>query len=309
MKRTFFHAVLGVLTFGMSFGAIAQSSCDFLALDTVEKALPQYSPWKVMSGGVGFCQFEGTHVENGTRTSAVFSMSQTFRSNAKEASDMVLAARAPSAEIYRLEPLVGETVGRGSFVYNLGAPQMRAFSWFAHAGAVVFNGTFMPPGNRINDRDTFAAVNSLVLSAISTTQARSQLANSARECPHFDAALVTKLLGSGPISVQQLGENSCMANAQSGAVLMVSISPGKSADSAAMNASSKSGYACKIDPIPELGSLAMLIYSCREGNPRAEVWFYAKGATVEFSLIPGSEPRAEARALLVQLAKQHFDRR
>jgi len=51
----------------MTAFAHAQESCDFLTLDAVSKALPQYQPWRVAGGSTGRCRFEG---ENRTLTDA-----------------------------------------------------------------------------------------------------------------------------------------------------------------------------------------------------------------------------------------------
>lgn len=127
----------------------------------------------------------------------------------------------------------------------------------------------------------------------------------ARRCSWFDAALVRKLLRSDDATEQVFGSSSCLANAGE-RIVMLAVVESEDAETLAGNMGAMAGGGGKSEPLADLGRSASLQHSCTEGNPRAVVRFVSGARMFEVSLIPGSEPTKDDRALLIELAKYTY---
>lgn len=123
----------------------------------------------------------------------------------------------------------------------------------------------------------------------------------AEKCPYFDMALIKQLLQSDDLSIAVPGPDSCIVSADSSAV-MISVTRGtNNAAQAIGNMLKDSG--CTVEPLPRLGKPSGITYACKSGNPRAQILFMAKGGMFDLSFVPTTEPTAEQRAALVELAE------
>lgn len=298
---------LVVCATAMTAFAHAQESCDFLTLDAVSKALPQYQPWRVASGGTGRCRFEGeNHVKGrggATMTTVIFNVTQQFKASPKEAADFVRGLKGEMAKDYDLGVFPG--VGAESFFYTNASQASNALWWFTHAGKVVVSGMYVPPGNRALTDAEQSAVRSLVAAVLSASN-QPGMAERAGQCPHFDMALIKKLISPKGLKVRQFGNDSCMANNGVNAVVMFSRIGFENETTGSQLAEAKANSPCKSEKLPEFGPFGLLMHSCAAGNPHVEVFFVKGHSAYEFSVIPGKEPTVQQRADLIALARRSF---
>jgi hypothetical protein len=97
----------------------------------------------------------------------------------------------------------------------------------------------------------------------------------------------------------------CIASV-GGAVAMVGVVESAQAAEAAGNMMKSNG--CKVDPLPQFGSVAGISHHCTAGNPRAQVLVAEGGRMVDYSIVLGKEPTPQQRALLVQLVAYALSR-
>ena len=287
--------------------ASAQEACDFLSPDAVDKALPQYQPWRVAGGGTGMCRFEGEHrVSDGRSVSiynAILNLTQQFQATPKEATAFVRDLKAEMGKSYRLRAFPG--MGSESFLYSAESVEQNALWWFAHSGKVVMSGMFVPPGNRPMTGDEESAVKALVTQATAGSS-KPGMAERAGQCPHLDMALVRKLISAKGLKVQQFGNDSCMANDAANSVVLFTRIRFDDAVAGSQFAESKANSACKSEQLADFGPHGFLVHSCAAGNPRAEVFFVQDLSAYELTVLPGKEPTAQQRADLIALAKRSF---
>ena len=302
-RKAFFVCAMAMTAF-----AHAQESCDFLTLDAVSKALPQYQPWRVAGGSTGRCRFEGENhrQEHGgaTTTPVIFNVTQQFQSSPQKAVHFVRGVKAEIAKRYDLSAFPG--VGAESFFYTGGSQDTNALWWFTHTGKAVVSGMYVPPGNRTLTDAEQSAVKSLVAEALSASN-RPGMAEQAGQCPHFDRALIKKLISPKGLKVQQFGNDSCVANNGANAVVMFSRVRLENETSGSQLAQAKVNAPCTSEKLPEFGPFGLLIHSCTAGNPQAEVFFIKGRSAYEFSVIPGKEPTAQQRTDLIALARRSFE--
>lgn len=302
-RKAFFVCTMALAAF-----AHAQESCDFLTLDAVSRALPQYQPWRVAGGSTGRCRFEGENhrQERGgaTTTTAIFNVTQQFQSSPKEAARFVRGLKAEMAKNYNLSAFPG--VGAESFFYTSDSQNTNALWWFTHAGKAVVSGMYVPPGNRALTDAEQSAVTSLVAAVLSASK-QPGMAERAGQCPHFDMALIKKLISPKGLKVQQFGNDSCMANNGANAVVMFSRVGFENETTGSQLAEAKANSPCTSEKLPEFGPFGLLVHSCATGNPHAEVFFVKGRSAYKFSVIPGKEPTAQQRADLIALARRSFE--
>jgi hypothetical protein len=288
--------------------ANAQETCDFLSLDAVSKALPQYQPWRVAGGGTGMCRFEGEQrVSDGgsvSTSTAMLSVIQQFQATPKEATDFVRNMKAGLGKAYKPKALQG--AGSESFSYADPTGSMNALSWYSHSGKMVLSGMFMPPGNQPATDEEESAVKALDAQATAGSS-KPGMSERAGQCPHLDMALIRKLISAKGLKVQQFGNDSCMANDAANSVVLFSRIRFDDEVTGSQLAESKANSPCKFEQLAEFGPHGLLVHLCTVGNPHAEVFFVKGLSAYEFSVVPGKEPTAQQRADLIALAKRSFE--
>ena len=304
--RTYAALVLSTIFSGVSVTAYAQSVCDFLAVEVVSDALPQYQPWRVKQGGTGMCQFEGElRKKQGNSfiiNTAVLGFTQEFKDSAKEATEFVGNVRAEVAKTYKVTPLTGPGFGRESFSYrDEGERGVNGLWWFSHSEKVVVTGTFTPPGDVPLGKSHDAVIVSLASNALAASN-KPGMAEEAAQCPYFEMKILAKLLPGKGLKVQQFGEDTCMANNAANAVVMFNRDVARDPISQAQVRQSSLQQDCKNEPLPELGTGAFIQYACTSGAPLAKVRFSKRLTSYEFTVAPNQEPTSQQRADLIALA-------
>lgn len=302
------RTTLAICALAVAGLANAQESCDFLTLDAVSKALPQYQPWRIAGGGTGMCRFEGEHRVSDGRgaitNTAVLNVMQQFQATPKDATEFVRSLKAEMVKTYKVIALQG--AGPESFSYTDLTGTMNALWWYAHSGKLVLSGMFVAPANQPLTAGEESAVKALVAEATAGS-GKPGMAERAGQCPHLDLALVRKLLSPKGLKVQQFGNDSCMANDAANSVVLFSRIRFDDEVTGSQLAESKANSPCTSEPLAQFGVHGLLVHSCTMGNPHAEVFFVKGLAAYEFSVVPGKEPTAQQRADLIALAKRSFE--
>ena len=287
---------------------VIADTCSMVSLRQVEAALPDYSPWTLKSGGTGACRFEGVVEDDGSRSFVTLHLQQQFHPSAKAAAEMMKTLRTEFAKTYPIKPLALRGAEAGAFTYGdtAGNGALRGFWWYAQIGRAILSGIYMPPGNAEVDAEEEAAVLSVVQAAVGDTAAPATAAKAAR-CPHFDEALIRKLIPGKQVSIEQFGNNSCLAKNEKNAVVMFSLVENVTPTSAGQIAES-TATGCTYDAIAPLGTLGRIGYACTSGNKRASVNYYKGSGWYGFDLVTGSEPTAAQRQDLIELATRRYQR-
>jgi len=286
-------------SFAIASTAHAAAKCGWLAASKIDEVFPEYAPWQVMVGGnVGNCTFNS----NPHEAPNIFGAIQSVKATAAEAADLARTLReaTPSAD-NKIE--AAPALGKFAFTYQTkdasGKLDERSLMFVAHRGKVEVNGSLVlqrpiGPAER-------AAAEKLIQAALAIADDTRTL-QAANKCPYFDAALIRRLLPDKDYEENVYGENSCMAQAGSKAIILQIVADAR-ADQIAQNMGATSD-GCKSEDLPGLGKSGKLMYQCTEGNPRATVRFTTPGKMFEYSFAPQREPTAAERAILVQLAQK-----
>ncbi len=269
--------------------------CGWLAPSELDRHFPQFAPWRVEVGGVvGSCQFLSRRDE----APNVFSANQMVMETDEAAAEMAQNLRQESAKTQVVMPRA--ELGEHGYTYlSESAGEARTINLVGHRGRVVVIG-LVSLQTEITDVE-LAAILELAQAALSVAD-QPDVLTTASDCPWFETARLPQLLPGGAVKQQTFGENSCMAQDDSQAVLLVSASP---AIPAMME---RRDGGCTWEELPQLGTGAVLGYSCREGNPRATLRLAVEGTMIEYNLTPGTEPTTTQRAQLVEMARAIRDR-
>ena len=281
--------------------------CGILSLAQVSEALPDYQPWVLLSGGTGSCHFEGeVRLEGGSFTQVTFRLTQQFKPSKQDATKQMQTLRQELAKSYTLKPLTLRGAEPGAFTYSSDTrgKSLPGFWWFAQIGSAILSGIYLLPGQMQLDEEEEATVLSLLEKAVADT-ANPATAAKASRCPHFDEALIRKLIPGKKVTIEQYGVNSCLAKNENNAIVMFSrIADVDEATMAQIARSSASG--CTAELIPALGEYGQIAHHCTMGNKNAAVEFYKDHARFSYSLIPKGEPTAQQRADLIKLARRRY---
>jgi len=291
---------LALLLCGL-FAAVSTAhaaKCGWLATSKLNETFPEYAPWQVIVGGaVGNCEFNS----NPHEAPNIFGAIQSVKASPAEAADLARTLRDATPSENKIEPT--PALGKYAFVYqpkdSNGKIDERSMFFVAHRGKVEVNGSLVlqrpiGPAER-------AAAEKLIAAALAVADDTTKL-QAANKCPYFDATLIRQLLPDKDYEENVYGENSCMAQANSKAVILQIIADAR-AEQIATNMSAMND-GCKSENLPGLGNGGKLSYQCTSGNPRATVRFTTPGKMFEFSFAPEREPTPAERAILVQLARK-----
>jgi hypothetical protein len=294
MKRL---ALLVCGIFALSSAAHAAGKCGWLASSKLDEAFPEYAPWQVMVGGnVGNCTFNS----NPHAAPNIFGAIQSVKATPAEAEELARTLRDNSGDV-AVQP--APALGKYAFTYQSkdasGKTDERSLFFVAHRGKVEVNGSLVL--QRPIGAPERAAAEKLIQAALAISDDARAL-HAANKCPYFDATLIRRLLPDKDYEENVYGENSCMAQAHSKAVILSIVADARAEQLAAtMNGMAGS---CTSEDLPGLGKSGKLTYKCSDGAPRATVRFTTPGKMFEFSFAPEREPTSAERAVLVQLAQK-----
>jgi hypothetical protein len=294
-------AVLMVVLVIAAASALSGSAeeCGWLAIEKVDEAFPEQSPWTTMSGGIGSCMFIGNDF------SSTFSVSAIVKRTKEVADEYVRSLREGLLESFEVES--APELGTLAFAYRPTAAMdesVRAVSFVAHQDRVVVMSSI-----NLDDGITaeqIEAARPLIAAALTLSEDEDAL-EAATNCPWFDAEVLAKLFGAPDYEQNVLGETMCMANAGS-RVVLVTITETDDAESSVAGMTALAEEWCTTEELSELGT-ATLQYECTSGNPRATVRVATGPGMVEYTLVPGDgEPTANDRKHLVELARRGVTR-
>ena len=274
---------------------LAAEECGWLPTADVDAALPDFAPWRVMTGGAaGSCTFLGSGGPN------IFGANQLLKASPAEATSLVRGMRTEMEKSYTVTRI--KELGAEGFSYRSksgpkaeGPDDDRSIMFTGHQGRVVVTANFNL-GTTVTP-DHVAAATKLVQAALAIDKDPAALA-AAANCPWFSTDVLKKLLPGKDFSQQTFGSNSCMAQA-GGSVVLVSIIETNNPDQVMEN----SGGGCKREAVAELGDTAEMLWPCEGGRPHAKLRYLSGNRMIEYSLAPGREPTAAERKLLIELAK------
>jgi hypothetical protein len=294
MKRL--ALLLGI--FGMLSTAHAAEKCGWLATTKLNEVFPEYAPWQVIVGGnVGNCEFNS----NPHAAPNIFGAIQSVKASPAEAAELARTLRDATPSDNKIEP--APALGKFAFTYQTkdsnGKVDERSMFFVAHRGKVEVNGSLVL--QRPIGAPERAAAEKLIEAALAVADDARTL-QAANKCPYFDATLIRRLLPDKDYEENVYGENSCMAQAKSKAVILQIIADARAEQIAANMGAMNDG--CKSEDLPGLGKGGKLLYQCTSGNPRATVRFTTPGKMFDFSFAPEREPTPAERAILVQLAQK-----
>lgn len=292
----------------LSFASPALADdCGIISLAQVSAALPDYEPWVLRSGGTGACQFEGeVQLEGGSVSYVSLHLMQQFKPSKRNAAELMQTLRQEYAKSYVIKPLKLLGAEPGAFTYSADTQgaSLPGFWWYAQVGSAILSGIYMLPGQMQIDEEEEAAVLSLVQKAVADTGNPATAAKAAR-CPHFDEALIRKLIPGKKVTIEQYGANSCMAKNESNAVVLFSRATDIDPTSMAQIADS-TATGCTFEPVPSLGEFGRIGHHCTMGNKNAAVDFYKDRARFSYTVVPNGEPTAQQRADLIELARRRY---
>jgi hypothetical protein len=296
--------VASLLTCFYTATAYADQTCDFIALDTVTAKFPQSAPWRVTKGGSGACDFEGQKYPGNPVNIVILKFTQLVQETPAEAVGMINAMKPPLANDYNVE--ANANLGNyGFYSVEKGKPINDTVWWWAHRGRTVLSGLMVKfDGERISvaDRDNLSELISLTLTRAATPAAQAK----ATQCPYFDNAILKKLLPSKELKVQQYGSNSCTAEGDNSAVVMLTSMPVRNKNEF-ISRTKNNGSTCVIKQLTGLGDTAFLLYACKnDDTPTASIAFFKSGEAFNLTLIPGKEPTAPQRADLAALGRHIY---
>jgi hypothetical protein len=285
--------LLGLFLYAAASNALAAAKCPFIDVTLLNKGLPDGAPWRVLSGGQGECSFMAKD------TSVNFGFSHSVSESAEKATEAALSMKKAVAPTSRVEPL--PALGEYGMAYNTknvaGMPDEKSMFFYGHSGRVGVSG-YLNLKNAITTQQRDFAAN-LIASTLGVA-GNARALKKETSCPYFDDDLVKRLLPAGDVTISVPDKNSCVVSA-SGGVLMVSVN--RSAQSAQAVSNMLKGSGCTVDPLPKLGKIAGISHHCSGGNPRAQILFVSGDRMYDVTLVPTSEPTAEQRATLAELAE------
>ena len=259
----------------------------------LNKGFPAAAPWRVISGGTGQCSFS-------TRNTSVnlgFSHSVMASPEAAAAATAEMRQAVTSTSLVAPMPILGDL----GFAYQPKAPtggvDPASMFFQGHRGRVTVSGYLnLRSAITAAERDLAAGLIAQTLGVASRPKALARQENSR----YLDPELVRRLLPADDFAAIVPDANNCVLSA-GGRAMTLAISR-DTRGRATMERQLKGG-GCTVDPLKDLGKGGFIAHHCGTGNPRAEVLFASNGRTVRLLFAPASEPSAEERATLVELAR------
>jgi hypothetical protein len=275
----------------------ASATCDALSVEQVNKALPDFAPWILTSGGPGSCTFSPN--KNGFNE---FSITQRVENSEAEASDSLHDNReamvSQKAVVVRDEP----SLGKGAFSYSESDKDLNFATFSASRKRMTVEASLTV--RRPITSAQYEGAKQLEVIALSSADNESIVA-AASHCPYFDAAVLQRLLPGAGLHQTVRGKTGCDAQADTWSISL-SIEQDNDADRLAMlfqNGGLDSG--CTSEPLPKLGPNATLNYNCEGPSKSATVRFLTGHKLFEYSLFSSESqsPTAAQRATLVELVE------
>ena len=250
------------------------------------------------------CGFEGR--ASGANPAAMLTVMQMFKETAQEATAFTRQMKTAMAAEQAVTPVSGGGVGAESFFYrSKGDTATGPMFWYAHSDRVVLSGMLIGGGASRDGKTEGSMIASLATTALAAS-IKPSAAIKAAECAFFDRQLVSKLLPGKALKIQQFGDDSCMANNESNAVVMFTRVNARDAISLSQIRESQLQDRCKNERLAALGDGAFVKYACADGAPRATVIFTKGLSSYEFSLMPKKEPTAQQRVDLIATAARAY---
>jgi hypothetical protein len=282
--------------------ASAISECQLLALSDVTQALPQFEPWELKQGGAGGCRWEGeARAEDDSVSSVILAFTAQLPGDKQAAQELFEAVRSGFESSYVLQTV--HSLGDKAFAYSaLG--DLRDWNYWILTDELVLSSQLMAPGEESLSADeirAFERLNTKVLKQAQTPDVKA----SAQRCDYFEPALLAKLMPGKSTKVQQLGDNSCMAQNDRFDVLIVSV---VDADADILDTLKASAAAdCEVDTLEN--ATGFVSYDCKSGNPSVSARFFHQSKMYEFSFVPSQRnPTEQERKALIALAQWNLNR-
>jgi hypothetical protein len=283
--------------------ASAQQVCDFVPLESVTKAFPATSAWRVANGGSGGCRFQGEQREGSSIRSVILSLTQRGHETADETLAFMKSMRAEfgSENDLSADAKLG---AEGFFQLSKGQPLKDNLQFWSHRGRMAVSGLMLTPGGgRISEQDK-SNLTSLIAAALIASDTPQAYAKAA-QCPYFESALLSKILLGKVKKVQQFGNNACMAEGENDLTLQLTRLENRRGVAPSIPERWRtSGAKCSGGEITGVGEVGFAFYDCKDGGtPFADVKFLANGFRHELSLSAPQAPSAAQREDLLTLAR------
>lgn len=268
--------------------------CPTIDKTMLDKGFHEVAPWRVVSGGPGECSFMAA------KTSSInLGFNHMVMSSAEAAAAAVTDMRKAVAGTSVIEPM--PSLGELGFSYQPkkenGQVDRTSMFFYGHRGNVNVSGYFNLKDPITPDQRVLAG--NLIAGTMGVATNPKLLAKEAN-CRYLDPNLVKRLLPAGDTASIVPDANNCVVSA-GGSVITVAVAKDARGWPAAERILKEGG--CTVDTVPNLGKGAGIAYRCSRGNPRAEVGFVTGSRMVRILFAPVSEPSAEDRATLVELAR------
>ncbi len=277
--------------------AHASTTCDALSVEQVNKALPDFAPWILTSGGAGSCTFSPTK-----DVTEELSIMQRVENSEADASDSLHDSReamvGQKAVVVRDEP----SLGKGAFSYSENDKDLNFATFSASRKRMTVEASLTV--RRPITSAQYEGAKQLEAIALSSADNESIVA-AASHCLYFDAAVLQRLLPGAGLHQTVRGTTGCDAQADAWSVSL-SIEQDNDADRLEMlfqNGGLDSG--CTLEPLPRLGLNATLNYNCEGPSKGATVRFLNGHELFEYFLFSSESqsPTAAQRATLVELVE------
>lgn len=296
----------------MASPAHAETSCGFMTVDQVDELLAPYRPWQVSKGGAGFCEFTATRWKgpNGqvTRIPATLSIGQQYWDSKREAAKFTQMTRTESATAGKIiTRLSDQGAGAESFTYASKLGPVYVLHGTGHANKAVVSVDLVTPASLLPPDDERAMFAGL-MAAATRSSTPPEIATKTAQCPHFDPALLRKILPGTAVTIQQHGTDNCMAH--NGGDTTVAFQRRHAQTTDDLKQSIEHGLnngLCKTERLAQFGAAGLLSYECTVGARQAGVSFVKGLDTYKFTVVMEHEPTAKDRAALIALAKQRWD--
>jgi len=285
--------LVGLLLLFATSASFAAMRCPAIETYMLDKGFSEAAPWRVMSGGAGECSFT-------TKNSGVnFGFSHIVTKSAEAAIAATDDMRRAVAGTSLVEPML--SLGEKGFAYQprqkSGEIDRTSMFFWGHRGSVNVSGylnlkTAITPAQR----DLAANLLASTLGVATNPKALAKEAN----CRYLDANLVKRLLPADDMATTVPDSNNCVVSA-GGGVITVAVTKDARGWAAAQRLLQNGG--CTVDTLSNLGKGAGIAHHCKEGNPRAEVLFVTGSRMFKLLYAPTTEPSADDRAALVELAR------
>jgi hypothetical protein len=248
-------------------------------------------------GGAGGCHFEGELREGDVIQPVTLKLMQQLPGSKVAAEEIFQSVKRGMADSHKLSVIAD--LGTQAFAFSALDTKVDWNIWVQQNDTILHTQLLGPGDSVLTDKER-NALQTLTASAVRKSQSPAVKAQ-AQDCPHFEPALLAKLFPGAAPTVQQFGENSCMAQNEKPDVVMISLVP---SDSKMLEMMRQGAVAdCSVEDVADL-EMGFVTYDCKSGNPHVSIRFMHQDQFIDLNYVPAERsPTPDEREHLIALAQ------